>query len=82
MRTKQVVSGLNNSQKIRVIVDGVGLYMTVKDTDSAFATLHHREVVQSTLSVIAKEKIQGFAHRATHYGKDGARLVDCQVDLV
>lgn len=29
MRAKRLVEGLNNSQKIRVIVDGVGFYTTV-----------------------------------------------------
>lgn len=29
MRTKQFIDGLNNSQKIRVIIDGVGFHTTV-----------------------------------------------------
>jgi hypothetical protein len=31
MRTKQWISGLNNNQRIRAIVNGVGFITTVKD---------------------------------------------------
>lgn len=83
MRTKQIVPGIKNSQKIRVILDGVGIYMTVKDTDHVFATTRHREAVMFTLHVIAKDKITGFAHRVTTYDAAMvAKTVDCQVDIL
>jgi len=83
MRTKAIVTGLKNSQKIRVIIDGVGIYMTVKDTDHIFATTKHREAVMFTLHLIAKEKITGMGHRTTHYDDHmNCAQVDVQVDLL
>ena len=83
MRTKQIVKGIKNSQKIRVILDGVGIYMTVKDTDHVFATTRHREAVISALNVIAKDNVTGFGSRFTTYDHAMvAKTVDCQVDLL
>ena len=83
MRTKAIVAGLKNSQKIRVIVDGVGIYMTVKDTDHMFATTKHREAVIFTLHLIAKDKVTGMGHRVTHYDDHMKSVqVDIQVDLL
>lgn len=80
---KRIIPGLKNSQKIRVILNGVGIYMTIKDTDSVFATTQHREAVMSTLAVIAKEKVTGFGHRVKHYDSAmTANYIDCQVDLM
>ena len=39
MRTRTLVDGLKNSQKIRVIIDGFGIYTTVGGVSSVFA--HH-----------------------------------------
>ena len=83
MRTKAIVNGFKNSQKIRVMLDGVGIYMTVKDTDHIFATTKHREVVMFTLHVMAKDKITGYGHRVTHYDDNMKKVsVDVQVDLL
>ena len=83
MRTKAIVAGLKNSQKIRVILDGVGIYMTVKDTDHMFATTKHREAVMCTLHLLAKDKVTGMGHRTTHYDDNMKRFeVDVQVDLL
>jgi hypothetical protein len=49
MRTKQIIWGLKNSQKLRVIIDGVGLYMQIKDYNSLFSTLSHRAAVCDAL---------------------------------
>jgi len=39
MRTKTLIHGFKNSQKIRVIIDGFGIYTTVGGVSSVFA--HH-----------------------------------------
>lgn len=86
MRTKQLVVGLNNSQKIRVLLDGHGVYTTVKTAlTDLFATTKSREAVEYALRemgglqpVQKGERVQGFATRVrTTYGS-----VDIQVDLV
>ena len=82
MRTKQIIKGLDNSQKIRVIVNGVGFHTTVKGmTEMVFTG--QRVAVWCALERIAFEKIQGFASRTYHYNDQGERVyVDYQVDLV
>jgi hypothetical protein len=83
MRTKAIVNGFKNSQKIRVILDGVGIYMTVKDTDHIFATIKHREVVMCALHMMAKDKITGYVDRFIHYDDNMNKVdVDVQVDLL
>lgn len=49
MRTRQIIWGLKNTQKLRVIIDGVGLYMQIKDYATLFATLSHRAAVCDAL---------------------------------
>jgi hypothetical protein len=49
MRTRQIIWGLKNTQKMRVIIDGVGLYMQIKDSNNLFATLSHRAAVFDAL---------------------------------
>ena len=39
MRTKTLIDGLKNSQKIRVIIDGFGIYTTVGNIFNVYA--HH-----------------------------------------
>ena len=83
MRRATVIKGLKNSQKIRVIVDGVGLYMTVGDTDSIFSTTSHRSAVQHTLHLIVEEKCGGISHKVAMYDhKLNRSSVNVQVDLV
>jgi len=76
MRTKQLYPGINNSRKIRVILNGVGIYTTVAATQSIFATTDHRVAVEVALMEIQKQKgaINGYASR--WYG------IDFQVDFV
>ena len=66
MRTKSVIQGFKNSQKIRVIIDGVGIYMTVGETTSRFATTVHYQAVESTLHLMAREGCDGIGHRICH----------------
>ena len=83
MRRATVIKGLKNSQKIRIIVDGVGLYTTVGDTDSIFSTTSHRQAVQHTLHLMVEQKCGGFAHTVTMYdNKLNRSSVVCQVDLL
>jgi hypothetical protein len=87
MRTKQVIAGLNNNQKIRIMVDGFGMYMQVKNLDS-ICTSTHRWAVDSALvrlvSAMKKDSLTtGFGSRINVYNsKMESVSVDVQVDLV
>jgi hypothetical protein len=82
MRQKRIIQGLNNSQKIRVIVNGVGFYTTVMGmTQMCFTS--QRVAVWTALERIAREKILGFAGRTSAYdGKMQRTEIDFQVDLI
>ena len=82
MRQKRIIEGLNNSQKIRVIVNGVGFYTTVMGmTQMCFTS--QRVAVWQALERIAQEKIVGFASSTTFYNeKMEQERIDFQVDLV
>lgn len=83
MRKKQVIKGLNNSQKIRVILDGVGFYMTVGEIVNRFATTTHYQAVEQTLHLMSRENCGGIGHRINVYDyKLNKHSVDVQVDLL
>lgn len=81
MRTKQVIWGLNNSQRIRVILNGVGFYTTVKGaTESPF-------VSQNTAMYSALMKLSsggtGISTTVKVYNHNMEReSFDIQVDMV
>ena len=82
MRRKQVIPGLRNSQKIRVIVNGVGFVTTVEGmTEMCFTD--QRIAVWNALETIAREQIRGFAGSTRVYDE---RLkvvtIQYQVDLL
>jgi len=52
MKTKRLIPYFNNSQKFRAIVDGVGLYMTVSQLETTFATSSHRIAVWQALEAL------------------------------
>jgi hypothetical protein len=82
MRTKQVIQGLNNSQKIRVIVNGVGFHTTVTGMTEMLFT-DQRVAIWNALELIAREGIQGVASRTWFYNdKMEKSFVDYQVDIV
>lgn len=82
MRTKRLIDGLNNSQRIRVIVNGVGFYCTVEEATNMPFT-EQRVAVWNALTHIATERITGFAYRSAFYNDKMERtFVDVQVDLV
>jgi len=83
MRTKAVIQGFKNSQKIRVIIDGVGFYMTVGETASRFATVRHQRAVESTLQMMVRDNCGGIVHRLSFYDHNMKKHdVDVQVDVL
>ena len=82
MRTKQLIHGLNNTQKIRFIVDGVGMHCKVQDIEN-IATTKHRVAVWLALEHLSVENytLKDRAMRVTGYGTtyDGVQV---QVDLL
>ena len=55
MRTPRLIDGLNNSQKIRVIVNDVGFYTTIAGT-SDICTRNHRLAVQTALMNLSYDR--------------------------
>lgn len=83
MRTKQIIFGLNNTQKFRAIVNGVGFIMNVKDLESKFVFTSQRVAVWMALETCARENITGFGRSYTSYDdKMNPITVDVQVDLI
>jgi hypothetical protein len=84
MRRRQVIKGFKNSQRIRVILDGIGFNSTVQDA------LEGPFTIQNTVIQIALEKMingspksTGFATRVTTYdSKMRAKDFDIQIDLI
>ena len=76
MRTKQLYPGINNSQKICVILNGVGIYTTVMQAQSIFLYTDHRAAVDVALDVLAQQRgaITGYSSRYNG--------IDFQVNLV
>ena len=89
MRTKRWVDGLNNSQKIRVICNGVGFYTTVK---GAFDMAFHDQRVAVTSALVSLgcdqhlpegKRPTGFGTQMKVYNGQGEQVqVDVQVDLI
>jgi hypothetical protein len=84
MRRVQIVKGLKNSQRIRVIMDGIGYNSTVQDSlDGPFTT--QNSAIHLALEKLAKSspKSTGFATRITTYdSKMRAKEFDIQIDLI
>jgi hypothetical protein len=82
MRTKQLIQGLNNNQKIRVILDGIGFYTTVKGTENMVFT-SQRIAVQAVLYSIAAQGVQGMATTKRVYSeRQTTEEYEVQVDLI
>ena len=86
MRTKVMFPGVKNSQKIRVIVDGVGFYTRVCEIPN-ICTTKHMVAVESALVSLSESIKKG--DNITGYGShvevilDGAStMVPVQVDIV
>ncbi len=83
MRTKQIIWGLNNTQKFRAIVNGVGFIMDVKDLQNKFVFTSQRVAVWMALEACARENITGFGKTYTSYDdKMNVTKVDVQVNLI
>lgn len=66
MRRKQLIPGFNNSQKIRIIIDGVGIYTTVGALDTMFHTITHRQSAMAAAMALANSRAgTGAADSAT-----------------
>jgi len=82
MRRKQIISGLNNSQRVRVIVNGVGFYTTVQGATEMVFT-EQRVAVWNALEVMARENIRGYGGQIRAYDyKMVPKMVDFQVNLM
>ena len=82
MRTKQIISGLKNSQRVRVILNGIGFYTTVQGvTEMVFS--EQRVIVYNALELIGREKIQGYGGQNRVYdSKMNVVTFDVQVNLL
>jgi hypothetical protein len=95
MRTKRFIDGLNNSQKIRVIVNGIGFHTTVEGAFNMAFRSQQMAVTQVLQSigwnrralkgrvVDLSNTMTGLATRVRVYGEDD-KLVefDVQIDLI
>ena len=90
MRVKRFVDGLNNSQKIRVIVNGVGFYTTVAGAFNMVFGSQQKAVTMALLTIglsqgnpFKKEPVTGIARTFNVYDHEDKLVnVDVQVDLV
>ena len=86
MRTKQWISGLNNNQRIRAIVNGVGFITTVKDALSGPISTQ-TNAMHSALMGLSYAKQQdnatGIGRRFKVYDNKMRHIeYDIQVDLI
>jgi hypothetical protein len=87
MRKQRLIQGLNNSQKIRFIVDGIGMYCKIADVEN-FATLSAQQAVITALQNLQAQRElafttcqpqpRGFGFNSVFSGKRH----DVQVDLI
>jgi predicted kinase len=82
MRRRAIIPGLKNSQRVRVIVNGVGFYTTVQGATEMVFT-EQRVAVWNALEVIARENIRGYGGQTRAYDyKMIAKTIDFQVNLL
>lgn len=87
MRKQRLIQGMNNSQKIRFIVDGVGMYCRISDVEN-FATLSAQQAVITALQNLQAQRELAFTMckpRPTGWGTNsvfGGVQHNVQVDLV
>ena len=88
MRTKRLIPYFNNSQRIRVFVDGIGLYMTVGQVETMFATTNHRVATWTALETLGVDRmtdanISGIGTSVKIYDNAmQSKLMHVQVDLL
>lgn len=88
MRKKRLIPYFNNSQKIRVIVNGVGLYMTIGELETRFATTDHRVATWFAVEGLGRDRLKdpnvtglGVTYKSYDY-KMRPTAVQVQVDLL
>ncbi len=82
MRMKRIVAGLNNTQKVRVIVDGIGFVTDVYGVTEMPFTSQRASVWQVLEQMVAKGT-KGMATRITYYDNAmKAGTHEIQVDLL
>ena len=77
---KQFIRGIKNSQKIRVIIDGVGMYMTVRDACLGFATHSHAVAVNDSLTALSLYNYNNPVPATGHVGTWNGHNV--QIDII
>ena len=83
MNRKQIVKGLNNSQRIRVIVNNVGFGGTIGEILNSMCFTEQRVAVWRALEVMAREGITGYGGQNRVYDdKMQVETVSFQVNLV
>ena len=87
MRKQRLIAGLNNSQKIRFIVDGVGMYCRIADVEN-FATYSAQQAVITALQNLQAQRELAFTmcrQQPTGWGTNSifaGRQHNVQVDLL
>ena len=83
MRTKQLIQGLNNTQKIRFMINGFGMYCQVQDVVN-ICTTDYRAPVWMALDRLGNENFVAKYQGKPPISGYGARICgyDVQVDLV
>ena len=87
MRKQRLIEGLNNSQKIRFIVDNVGMYCKISDIEN-FATYSAQQAVITALQNLQAQRELAFATckaQPTGWGTNSifaGRQHNVQVDLL
>ena len=87
MRKQRLIQGMNNSQKIRFIVDGVGMYCRIADVEN-FATYSAQQAVITALQNLQAQRELAFTmckQQPTGWGTNSifaGRQHNVQVDLL
>lgn len=80
MRTKTIIDGLKNSQKVRVILNGIYIYTTVKGVGfDTFGQTDQREAAWDALIEIGTKRRHGLLMTGFSGQKRGYEV---QVDLI
>ena len=85
MRTKQIISGLKNSQRIRVILNGIGFVTTIQDAGSMPFSSQNTAVyvALNRLADATKNKANGIGTTVTVYDHKMERQeYQVQIDLL
>ena len=82
---KRLYPPLKNSQRVRVMVDGFGIYCTVAETTSIFATSRHASAVADVMKKFADMRLTESLHGGlvpTGLGATAYSGVQVQIDLM